>query len=110
MAVVPPAAGTISMFDEVAGGLYVHESKDGRLSKELLIAIAEKIDVAGLGFNELQPAQKQPIMEFNQHHPRDPIKTFAKACADPRFSRSIRKRLYVARDRYKLAHSLPPVS
>ena len=56
VAVVPWAAARLSMFDEVAGKSYVERSKDGRLSKDLLIAIAKDLDAAGFKLNELQAA------------------------------------------------------
>lgn len=111
MAVVPPAMGKLSRFDEFAGKLYVDGSNTSKLSKKLLLAIAKKLDVAEFTLCELQPGQRTPIFEYNQRNPRRAIKTFEKACLHRRFIRSIRKRLYVARDRYMKAHfhvSPPP--
>lgn len=108
MAVVPPAAAKLSRFDEVAGKLYVHRSKDGRLSKDLLMAIAGKLDASGFALSELQPAQWRPISEHNQKNSRRAIKTFEQACRHRVGVRSVRRRLYVARERYTAAN--PPSS
>lgn len=110
MAIVPPAATKLSRFDEVAGKLYVDSSKDGKLSKKLLMIIAKKLDAAGFNLRELQPAQLRPISLHNERNPRNPIKTFEKACLHAVYVRSVRKRLYVARERYMQASSLvsPP--
>lgn len=105
MAIVPPAAAKLSRFDELAGKLFVDRRKDGRLSKESLMVIAKELDAAGFLLREqLQPAQWKPISEHNQKHARHAIKSFKDAC-QPLFVRSVRRRLYVARDRYLDANS-----
>lgn len=106
MAVVPRAMAKLSRFDEFAGKLYVDGSNTSELPKKLLMAIAKKLDVAEFTLRELQPAQWKPISEYNQRNSGQAIKTFEKACLHRRFIRSIRKRLYVARDRYMKAHFL----
>jgi hypothetical protein len=109
MAIVPPAAAKLSEFDELAGKLYVDMSKDGKLSKDLLKMIAKKLDTAGFTLKkQLQPAQWTPIATYNQKYARKPIKTFEQACQHRLSVRSIRKRLYVARERYTAA--ILPVS
>jgi hypothetical protein len=109
MAIVPLAAARLSRFDELVGKLYADMSKDGKLSKEILSAIAKEVDVAGFTLKEqLQPAQWKPIAKYNQDYPRESIKTFERACRHRLSVRSIRKRLYVARERYMAANS--PVS
>ena len=108
MAVVPPAMAKLSRFDEFAGKLYVDGSKTSKLSHKLLMTIVKRLDVSEFSLNELQRAQLKPINEYNQRNPRKAIKTFEKACLHPRFIRSIRRRLYVARDRYMKAHFLVP--
>lgn len=105
---VPPAAAWLSEFDRLAGRLYVEGSKDGRLSKELLASIAMQLDAVGFSITDhLQPAQLTPISKFNQRNSRRPIRTFRTVCDRPRLVRSIRRRLYVARDRYTRAHGTP---
>jgi hypothetical protein len=110
MAIVLPAAAKLSRFDEFAGKLYVDRSKDGKLSKEILLAIAKEVDVAGFALKEeLQPVQWTPIREYNQKYAKEAIKTFERACQHRVSVRSIRKRLYVARERYTAAYSSIPL-
>jgi hypothetical protein len=114
MAIVPPAAAKLSRFDELAGKLFVDRRKDGKLSKESLMVIAKELDAAGFRLREqLQPAQWKPISVHNRKYAKHPIKSFKDAC-QPRYVRSVRRRLYVARDRYLDANSpgssLPGVS
>jgi hypothetical protein len=45
--IVPPAAARLSRFDQFAGKLYVDKSKDGKISKEILVVIAKELDAAG---------------------------------------------------------------
>jgi hypothetical protein len=115
MAIVPPAAPKLSPFDESAGKLCVDRWKEGNLSKESLMVIAKELDTAGFLLKEqLQPAQWTPIATYNQKYARQPIKTFEQACQHRLSVRSIRKRLYVARERYTAAifraSPLPKVS
>jgi hypothetical protein len=107
IAIVPPTVPPLSRFDRLAGKLYVDKSKNGALSKELLMAIATKLDTAQFSLKrELQRAQWKTIALHNQTYSDRPIKTFKKAC-QPMFARYVRKRLYLARDRYLKAY--PPV-
>jgi hypothetical protein len=108
--VVAPAAAKLSRFDEMAGSLYVAMAKDGRLSKEMLGAIARKLDAAYFGLDELQPAQWKPISFYNQRHARKAIRTFEQACRHSVYVRSIRRRLYVAHERYTKANPTKPSS
>jgi hypothetical protein len=109
MAIVPPAARNLSPFDEAAGKLYVERSKDGNLSKELLVAIAEELDAARFLLKDHLPqAQRTRIAEYNQRNPRAAVKTFEKACLHRVFGRAVRRRLYVARGKYVKANT--PVS
>jgi hypothetical protein len=115
MAIVPPALARLSGFDQLAGKLYVDMSQDGKLSKENLMVIAQKLDLDGFTLKEqLQPAQWRAIAEYNRKYAREAIKTFGRACQHRLSNRSIRKRLYVARDRYMATNSpirsLPKVS
>jgi len=97
--------GPLSDFDRCAGSMTVEHMKNGRLDKASLLIIAEQLDARGFVLKkDLQPAQWRPIAEYNQKHSRTPIRTFAKAVNNPKFSRGVRRRLYVARDRYKMAH------
>jgi hypothetical protein len=104
IAIVPPAAPPLSRFDQLAGKLYVDKSKNGALSKEALMAIATELDTAQFSLKEeLQRGQWKAIALHNQKYSRRPIKTFKKAC-EGIFARSVRRRLYVARDRYLKAY------
>jgi hypothetical protein len=106
MAIVTPALARLSGFDELAGKLYVEMSQDGKLSKEILTVIAQRLDLAEFTLKEqLQPAQWKAIARHNQKYAREAIKTFARACQHRISKHSIRKRLYVARDRYMAANS-----
>jgi hypothetical protein len=101
IAIVSPAATKLSRFDKFAGKLYIDKWKHGKLSKVVLAVIAKKLDVARFTLKEeLQPGQWNLIAEYNQRNPRQPIKTFEKACVHRMSSRAFRRRLYVARERY----------
>jgi len=98
---VLPAPEPLSRFDELAGRLYVERSKNGELSDALLLSIAKQLDSAGMKWKELQPKQREKIAYYNQKHFRRPLKTFEDICSRPTLVRYFKKRLYVARDRYK---------
>jgi hypothetical protein len=104
MANVQPAAAKISRFDDFAGKLYVDGSNDGKLSKTLLMSIAKALDGAGFDLKVLQPAQRKPLSEYNRKYAKRAIKTFERACCNPKFAGWIRRRLYVARERYTKAN------
>lgn len=109
MAIVPPAAARLSRFDGFAGKLYVDKSKDGRISKEILVMITNELDAAGFLLKEqLQPAQWRAIAGYNQKNARQPIKTFTQACLHRVSGRAVRRRMYVAREKYLKAYT--PVS
>jgi hypothetical protein len=94
-------APTISPFDQLAGKMYCDGSEDQKLSKELLMQIADAVDKAGFRIlKELQPAQRKPIAKHNQKFAKSAIKTFAQAVRS-RFAKYVLRRLYVARDRYR---------
>jgi hypothetical protein len=102
--------GSISEFDRVAGALVVKHSEDGKLSAQALELIAKTLDQGGIKLKEnLQPKQWKGISDYNQKYSKAPIRTFAAAVGRPQFSRSVRRRLYVARDHYKnaLRHAKP---
>jgi hypothetical protein len=104
----PPVTAGLSSFDRIAGAIYVSRSSNGRLSQSDLEHIATALDEAGETLKEnLQPKQWDAIAFHNQKHSRRPIKTFAAAIEDPDFARSVRRRLYVARDAYEAALKLP---
>lgn len=88
-------------FDRVAGPLLeMHWSEHG-LSEASLLEIAEVLDRSDFHLlEELQPAQRKPIAAHNQKHARKPIRTFLDAARHDRFARNLRRRLYVARNRY----------
>jgi hypothetical protein len=89
-------------FDRLAGRLYIQNTSDGGLTRDALKMIASELDSQGFGLKEsLQAAQWKPISVFNQKHPRAPIRSFSDAIRRPEFARAVRRRLYVARNRYK---------
>jgi hypothetical protein len=107
--VVPDEAERLSEFDRRAGQLVCDGTQAGRLSEDALREIAAELDAAGFSLLEnLQPAQRKPIAAFNQKYAKRAVKSFSAAAADPRFSRAVRRRLYVARDRYRAAYKLTP--
>jgi hypothetical protein len=92
---------SLGRFDEVAGRL-VGEKWTGGLLKEALLKIADEIDRAGFKLKiELQPAQWKAIAEYNQRNTKTPVKTFLHAARHPLLSRQVRRRLYLARQRYE---------
>lgn len=94
--------GPISDFDRLAGSLTQECWKNGRLSEESLVAIAERLDQERFSLKDhLQPAQWKPIAKYNQKFPKNPIRTFCDAVRQPRFVTSVRRRLYVARERFE---------
>jgi hypothetical protein len=96
--------GPLSEFNRLAGALVVKHSEDGKLSAQALELIARTLDKSGLKLKDnLQPKQWKGISDFNQKYSKSPIRTFAAAVGRPQFSRSVRRRLYVARDHYKSA-------
>lgn len=103
MAVESPQA-PLSSFDALAGRLTTARWKNG-LSQSALIEIAKEIDAHGFKLHdELQPAYWKLIAEHNQKKSRDPITTFEQAIL-PRFSRGIRRRLYIARTKFEKTQS-----
>lgn len=104
--VAPHNANSLSEFDRMAGKLAYDGTVDGKLSTAVVSKIAAELDAAGfLLLENLQPAQRKTVCEFNQKYARSAVKTFAAAAVHKRFSRTVRRRLYVARDRYKAAVS-----
>jgi hypothetical protein len=105
MRVLSPGVLELSAFDELAGRLTAQHWKDRRLSQDALHEIAQALDKASFALkDELQPTQWRPIAQHNQKFALDAIKTFEEAVRRPMFVRSIRKRLYLARERFKKAH------
>jgi hypothetical protein len=104
MRILPPEIPELSSFDELAGSLTTQYWRDGRLSQRALYEIAKALDEASFALkDELQPTQWQPIAQYNQKFARDAIKSFEKAARRPLFVRSIRRRLYLARERFQRA-------
>jgi hypothetical protein len=91
-------------FDRFAGEL-VHSSwTNGRLPKGSLMAIARELDAMKFKLSDcLQPAQWAPIAKYNQKHASNAIRTFEAAARHNKFGRHVRRRLYLARDRYRNA-------
>ncbi len=96
--------GSLSDFDRFAGLLVIKHTKGDKLSTSALASIAVKLDTEGFLLKEnLQPAQWKPISAYNQRHSKLAVKTFVDAVGRPLFVRGVRRRLYLARDRYKKA-------
>ena len=94
----------LSQFDRMAGALIADIWKNGHLSKESLVEIAKKLDNERFKLKDcLQPAQGKPIADYNRKKPREPIRTFSDAAGHPRLVRGVRRRLYLARNRYSQA-------
>jgi hypothetical protein len=98
----------LSEFDRKAGKLVCDGSENGKLSAEVVHRIATELDAIGFSLlQNLQPAQWKQIAAFNQKYSKSAIKTFTAAVSDKKFIRAIRRRLYVARDRYRAAYKVP---
>lgn len=103
--VVVPETAPLAEFDREAGKLTWERTVNGKVSKEAILEIATLLDTAGFGLSlNLQKAQWTPIATFNQKHARAAVKTFVAAASHPQFIRMVRRRLYVARDRYREAY------
>jgi hypothetical protein len=91
-------------FDRFAGEL-VHSSWTNKgLPESSLLAIAKQLDAEEFKLRDsLQPAQWAPIAKYNQKFPRKSIRTFEAAARHNIYARAIRRRLYLARDRYRRA-------
>jgi hypothetical protein len=106
MAIVRPGAKQLSSFDELGGRLTSISWKDGKLCREALWEIVRALDEKKFSLkDELQPKQWKEIAEYNQKWPHRAIKTFEQAARNPRFVCSVRRRLYVARQKFAQAHS-----
>jgi hypothetical protein len=109
MCQIPLSVRSLSKFDQLAGKLYAETATGCRLSKTALLAIAQRLDDAKLSLKDhLQPKFWALIAQHNQKNPRSPIKTFVKACSSPRFQKSVRRRLYVAHNKYLTSISPAP--
>ncbi len=96
--------GPLRHFDRLAGSLYLKHECDGKLPSAALDLIVKALDEESFKLKDhLQPAQWELISTFNQRNSRSPVKTFTEAVARPQFERMVRRRLYLARDRYKKA-------
>jgi hypothetical protein len=100
VAILPPEMPELSPFDALAGKLTAEYWKDGRLSEEALYKIAQEIDQAGLPLRNLQRAHWAIIAEHNRKFSKRAIKSFSEAAQHKRFVRFIRRRLYIARDKF----------
>jgi len=93
--------GTLVPFDFFAGELVSSRWIQNRLSRADLIGIAQQLDAQSFELKQcLQPSQWKPIAEYNQKFSRNPIRTFQEAASNKKFTRSVRRRLYLARERY----------
>jgi hypothetical protein len=96
--------GPLDPFDRFAGELVSAKWKQNKLLPDDFLGIARQLDGRGFVLKQnLQPAQWKPIAEHNMKFAQNAIRTFEAAARNAKFSRSIRRRLYVARDRYKNA-------
>ena len=96
--------GPLSDFDRIAGPLVIEHTKGDKLSGfGRGVDCNQKLDRGFSTKENLQPAQWKPISDYNQRHSKLAIKTFVEAVGRPQFVRSVRRRLYLARDRYKKA-------
>jgi hypothetical protein len=103
--VVPDEAERLSEFDRRAGQLVCDGTQAGRLFEDVVRKIAAELDAAGFSLLEnLQPAQRKPIAAFNQKYAKRAVKSFSAAASHRQFGRAVRRRLYVARDRYRAAY------
>ena len=94
----------ISRFDRIAGALVAEHWNAGRLKKESLVQIAEELDREGFQLRDnLQPAQWKLIANHHQKIRRQAIRSFSDGVKDRRFAGAVRRRLYVACDRYEKA-------
>lgn len=104
MAVVPPERTPITRFNELAGSLTIDRwdktgSKKG-LSPDSLFEIAKRLDEEGFELKApLQPAEWDAISKHNQKNPRKAVTTFDLAARDSRFTRSVRRCIYRAREK-----------
>jgi hypothetical protein len=108
--VVSPKQSQLSKFDCVAGGLVVRNLVSGKLSKSALQEIAAELDSRGFPvLDQLQRAPQKEVAGYNHKYVKKAIKTFTAAIGHRHFVRYVRRRLYVARDRYQAANQpLPP--
>lgn len=106
---VPPDADRLSQFDSKAGKLVYESMQNGKLPIDVVYQISAELDSTGFTLREnLQPAQWKPIADYNQRYSKKAIRSFTEAVSNPRFVRPIRRRFYVARDRYQRAYGSNP--
>jgi len=112
MEVVQPETGVpkLSNFDQLSGPLVIeHWQRDpGRrntcLSAESLHEIASLLDQSRLKpLDELQKAPRAKLAAFNQSNQKSAVKTFLQLAEHLHYSWMLRKRLYLAKDRYAQA-------
>lgn len=112
MAVVPPisAVPDLPAFDQFAGPLVIGKwdektvRRNTRLTEEALQEIAVELDNTKVKlFDVLRPKQREGLMKYNELMSRNGINTFEALAKSDRFSRILRRRLYVARQQYIVA-------
>jgi hypothetical protein len=95
-----PRLDLLRPFDRVAGKLVVAHWDKG-LSKEALDLIAAELDRLEFNLKEnMQPKAKQLIADVNRRRPAKRIDAFLAAVQSALLGRCIRRRLYLARERY----------
>jgi hypothetical protein len=112
MGAVIPARVHLSAFDELAGKLTLANWKDDGLSRDAFLEVAKELDKAGFRLkDELQPKPWKAIAQHNQKYSKNAIKSFEQAARNPRFARSVRRRLYIARKKVEgISTGQPEVS
>jgi len=93
-------------FVRLIGELSCEHVRDGRLSREALLVIAQRLDEEGFKLKEhLQPKEWEGIVALNRKRTGTKIDSFALAVKQPHLARGVRRLIYRARDRYHKADS-----
>jgi hypothetical protein len=107
--VTPPASAVpkLSRFDQVAGPMVLKrwgsdsQRRNTKLSGKSLIEIAHELDQHEIEpRHALQPAQWTELKKHNQKAGRAAINTFEKLAKSPKLSQLLRRRMYLAPQRY----------
>jgi len=97
-----PVHSRLCEFDAFAGKLMDEHRKAKRISKDSLILIAKALDAKSFLLRDyLQPGYWKAIAEHNKSKPKQAIRTFSQAVQKDRFVRGVRKRLCVAREKFR---------
>lgn len=96
---VLPDLESLSEFERIVGSML---SGQPRISKEILQAVAQKLDSEGVLF-KLQPKEQGTITTENRKRRKKVIHNFSTAVANPITVRAIRRAIYRARAKYEQA-------